>query len=821
MPPHHVPRPRLVDRCADRQVVVVEAAAGYGKSVLGAELVDSWRAVGIDVQLDHAGVPGLLLAARLQVATAQAGFTGAAAAGEVGDDPAAAVDAIVASLAGERCAFVVDDAHHAAASAAGLIEYLACRLQAGQRLVVLCRRLPDGAQRLRRAEFFHLGAGDLAVSAEEALEICCRFGLEIGAEALEALNRATGGWTAATVLAASRAARTGEAFASVIEAASGAGYAGDAVAAILEEALASLGPASISQLAQIARLPLLDREVVAAATGEEGLFERAIRAGLPLAPSRGPWFDLPGPARDHLASLAPLDRDAMRRAAQAYRRRDQLGPALELLLASGDPAEAAAVLAETPPEAAEGLELREVRAIFDQLPDDVLDAHPAALLTVAYRLRAADRYEACFALAGRAKAIAGRLDDAVLDRAADVLLLDQHMIQLDKETAEAATRRILAACGPGEELTRARALQVLGYTLGWRLNDSGQRDEQALTEAVESFRRASNLFRSLGMTSMVSRVAILWAMLIEFPRGQAAAALERLEEALPLVANRPRRWAYLMTVRALVAADAGLDELCEASVNEVLRVAQLLNDENLRAQGQWKLAILASQKGDADATLAHLREAEQHRDTWWGPASGDFLAEAADLVDRVGHVALAREYLARVQAEPKDAGHLVALAEGALEARHGDPGAAEEHLLAASRRRIDPREQWRVTLLRAYAAYRRGEDGAAAALAAQSFEEAARLGQPNAPVIRERQLTEQLLGLAAATGQPAAVALQSGSLPVAIAVLGRFELTAAGRRVELGAGQEVRLLKLVALSSGGVHAEAAIETIWPDVAGAA
>ena len=50
-----------------------------------------------------------------------------------------------------------------------------------------------------------------------------------------------------------------------------------------------------------------------------------------------------------------------------------------------------------------------------------------------------------------------------------------------------------------------------------------------------------------------------------------------------------------------------------------------------------------------------------------GPGSGDFLAEAADLLDRVGHVALAREYLDRVAAEPKDAAHLVALAAAAIE----------------------------------------------------------------------------------------------------------------------------------------------------------
>ena len=82
LPPHHVPRPRLTGRSAGYRVVVVEAAAGYGKSVLSAELVDYWRSVGIDVQLEHAGVTSPLLAARLYQAARRSGFTDAAGAAE-------------------------------------------------------------------------------------------------------------------------------------------------------------------------------------------------------------------------------------------------------------------------------------------------------------------------------------------------------------------------------------------------------------------------------------------------------------------------------------------------------------------------------------------------------------------------------------------------------------------------------------------------------------------------------------------------------------------------------------------------------------------
>jgi hypothetical protein len=58
--------------------VVVEAAAGYGKTVLGTELADMWRSVAIEVVLHEGGMPAQLFAARLRTAAAHAGFSEAA-----------------------------------------------------------------------------------------------------------------------------------------------------------------------------------------------------------------------------------------------------------------------------------------------------------------------------------------------------------------------------------------------------------------------------------------------------------------------------------------------------------------------------------------------------------------------------------------------------------------------------------------------------------------------------------------------------------------------------------------------------------------------
>jgi hypothetical protein len=126
LPPYHVPRHRLTRRCSGYNVVVVEAGGGFGKSVLGAELVADWRAVGVEVQLDHPGTDANLLVGRLRAAVLQAGFSDAAAAAvATGADATEAVDALLGALAQERCALVVDDAQHAAPDAAVLLERIA------------------------------------------------------------------------------------------------------------------------------------------------------------------------------------------------------------------------------------------------------------------------------------------------------------------------------------------------------------------------------------------------------------------------------------------------------------------------------------------------------------------------------------------------------------------------------------------------------------------------------------------------------------------------------------------------------------------------
>jgi DNA-binding SARP family transcriptional activator len=305
-------------------------------------------------------------------------------------------------------------------------------------------------------------------------------------------------------------------------------------------------------------------------------------------------------------------------------------------------------------------------------------------------------------------------------------------------------------------------------------------------------------------------------MWVELPLGRPQAALEVLDAGLVLAAEHPRRAVRIRFCRAYVLGELGREDEVEDELGEVLQTARRLGDAWMLAYVEWQRMISASLRGDAEATVHHARQAEAQGGEWWSVEGAEFLAEAADCLDRVGSAALAADCLERAKREPQKARAPIGMAECALLARHGDPELALARLAAVHGHGIAPREYWRVTLLQAYAAFRLGEGGAGA-LAAQAFEQAAALGQPRAPLLRERELTEALLALAADTGLPAAKALVAASLPIAVSVLGRFELTRGGRRVPLGAGQEARLLKLVAACGGRVHVEQAIEGLWPEV----
>jgi DNA-binding SARP family transcriptional activator len=817
LPPYHVRRPRLTEGCLDERIVVVEAAGGYGKSVFAAELADAWGAVPVWVLLEEGGVSAQLFVARVRTALERAGLSDAAAATTaVRDDPAGAMDALAGAIAGESCAIIVDDAHHAARDAALLVDRLAEQLSPQQRLVVAARSLPAGLERLRRGGALQLEAADLALLPEETIELCRRgFGLDISAEDARLLDLATGGWTAAAVLAASRAQRTAQPMSSVARAADSRI---DALDAILAEALSTLG-AERALLAQIGPLPLLDPELLAQVTGDERFFGRALEAGVPLTRGEGTWWELPDPVRDRLGQLGDPDPTVLRTAAAYYERHGRLGTALQMLLATGQTEETARLLAEADLRAIDSLDALELLSVIDRIPADVLDRFPGAMLHAARVCGAAVFLRQRSRFLARADAVVSGRTEPQLRRATDAELLIDVLNSGNPIEAEAPARGILETAAAGEEFTRARALNVLGVATYYRREEDGSLSEAILREAGDYLGQAAEIYRGLGHGLAVAGLAPHRAIWIEVGLGRPRAALAIMDEAVALAFGSPRarRLARALYYRAQVLCELGRYDDMEVDLGDVLRISTETGDPMMSAYVDWQRMLAASYQGDAAEALRHARQFETQRGDWWEVGGAHFLAEAADSLDRVGHTALAAEYLARAQANPHDAQRVIAMSECALLARQGDPELAEERLAIVHRQGIPPRERWRVALLRACAASRRG-DAAGNALAARAFEEAARLGQPQVPLLRERDVAEALLPLAVETGLPAALALESCSLPVGVSVLGGFEVTAGGRKVELGSGQGAKLLKLVAVSGGAVHSERAIEALWPEVA---
>ena len=808
-------------------MVVVEAGGGYGKTTLAAEIVDGWNAIGIEVALhDHAGTAGLFIA-RVRAAIAHAGFSEAAAAiAAAGDDPYEVLETALAALESERCAFVIDDAHHATRGAAALIDSLAQRLSGEQHLLLLARRLPPGAERLRRAECFQLHAADLALRPDEIRELCDRgFGLDVDEASVAALHAATGGWTAATVLSVARAKRTGEELTAIAHAA-GAQQGQAAVATILDEAVSALDRHDLQLLAQIARLVPTTRQIVDEVAGA-AFVERALAAGVPLAPAGEGQWDLPGPVRDFLVTLAPVDVVALGAAADSYQRGGDVAAAVELLLAIGEVDRAADLLASATPASLDSIDVLRYESLVEGFADATLDRHPAVLVHLARLYDGAALFDKRTAVLDRLDHIAARTSGDVLsgalevERITDLLRQSEYGLVEERATsflegnrnertdiAEEAAARV-------DPITEARALSALARATCRRTDATGVRDEAAMRSSNELFTQAATIYRRVGLPTVAAGTVPYQAMWIQFALGNARSALATLDEGLRTVAERPRRWAFLQSFRCEVLEELGRYEEAEDAAGQVLAVGKRLGDDELHAYAYWNRASIASHSGDAGAVVELLRLVEQHPGEWFEPTSGDFLGSAADMLDRVDEISLAWEYLERGLRDPWDGEPVIAMAEAALLARHGDPDRAARCLETVFTHRVDPRERWRVMLLQAHVAFRRGEPGAGA-LAARAFEEAARIGLDQLPITKEREVTEALLGLAVETGRPAALALEQASLPANLSVLGRFQLTRAGRPLPLAAGRGPQLLKLLVATGGRLHADAVIDALWPE-----
>jgi ATP/maltotriose-dependent transcriptional regulator MalT len=459
----YVARGRLVGRLLAGRVGLVEAGAGFGKSVLASQFR---RALGVATVYVLLGPPDrdpAVLVSSFRRALRIARLSDLLSATDVAEPVGwidRLLDALVVSEAGVLV--VLDDAHHLGGDDGGaLVMRLACGLPERHRLLIAARSLVGSLEGLWALEgAVRLDTSALAFTTEEAAELIgYRLGRPPRAHDVRLLVEATQGWATALVLAAQGYGTDG---AQVLALSSGSGL----IASWLRGILGALGPGDRRALVQLAHLPFLSPELCDLVSGSDGSFARIVAVGIPIARSESGWWELPSPVAACLVSQAPLADATVQAAADVYSRHGEVLSATRALLAAGLASQAAAALAEVPLDRVEDLGLAVIRDLVERLPELAIRSHPRVLLHLARVAEAAHQAELRAEMLANASGLLpadGRGADAALGRELDAerardLLWDERT----RKEARALAVSVIDQAGEEEVVARARALDVLG-----------------------------------------------------------------------------------------------------------------------------------------------------------------------------------------------------------------------------------------------------------------------------------------------------------------------------------------------------------------------
>ena len=808
LPRHHILRPRLTGALIAAPVGVVEAGGGYGKSALTAELGATRGIASTVVQLDERHDRGPALMGALRAVFNREGMSDAATVVSEIDDPRDALDALANLLAtgGQEHLLVFDDAHHLTGESAALLCHLAERWPESQRLLVIARHLPGALRRIRHLPgTAFLDGTDLALTAEEVGELAERRDVKLTAAESEQLLEVTGGWAAALVLVLPILARSP----AVADAIDGLQHRSRSIADLVDEHLAHLPESLRRPAAHALQLPLITTSVVEAATGVADLLTVSAAAGLPVTRSRdGAWL-VPHPVGEALVLREPLDTETAHRAAAEYLRQGEAEYAIRVLLNVGESDAAASAIEALTPSELDALGLAVLRGLVARLTPPALANHPQVLVHLARACEPVAAVRERSALLERLTLLAATTSNAALLRTVQTEQARDLVRDDEIDLAEELASRVLEHAQADEVETRVRAVDVLGRVQAWRRDPGSlKRAERLLTEAIESC-------RELGQTTWAAQVVLPLAINVHYARGDYDLAVRRIDEVLAELKERSRHRPVLLTFRGEILLNVGRYDESSASLSEALELARRLGDDRSAAYSHWESARSASQRGDVVVVVAELDAAEMHRGDWFDHCTGaEFLADAADLCDRVGRTDLASRYAERALERREESRPVVDRSLAAVAARTGDPMEAERAFTdPMTLYRLEPRDGWRISLLRAFAALRRG-DPRAGPLAARAFDEAAGSGHPELPLVRERAVAEALLELAAASGSAAASELRGRGLPAAITLLGRFALTRGGQPIAGLEGRQAQVVKVVA-TLGPSPLDVVSDALWP------
>jgi DNA-binding SARP family transcriptional activator len=359
-------------------------------------------------------------------------------------------------------------------------------------------------------------------------------------------------------------------------------------------------------------------------------------------------------------------------------------------------------------------------------------------------------------------------------------------------------------------VARARAGEALGRVLAWR----GDRHAAAL--AARHLDEAAAAYRRLGSTEWEGGIRVWAGNSVHYQWGDLSGAEGAMRAGFAVLAPDSPRRAVLLTFLAEVLLTRGrLDEM-DSTLGEAAALAAGGDDPAAISYVAWVRARASSLAGDASATVRWLVEVEHHSSDWWDMTTGPtFLADAAEILDRVGDRAGAEAYLARATARAPD-DEFVAQAAAVLAARRGDPvdGLVRLRRLAHAPW-LEKRLTWRRSLFEAYALLRARRPDAGA-LAARAFAEAAEQGGPGIASGNEPEMAAALAPLAEAEGSLVARAFLAPVGGIVVRLLGDVRVSGPDGDVALPSGAGGALVRLLALHPGGLDHDEIIDRLWPE-----
>ncbi len=795
-------------------ITVVEGQAGAGKSTLLREVITAHDGPVAQASLAGRTAGRGQLRRRLHASLRLNGLSDLTAVLEQAGDTDPVPD-LVRWLAGhdEPLLITIDDVHLADTDLAHLLAALAESLPVPHRLLLAGRRVPDTVRAaLRTITHTFIGPADLRFTTDETRCILhSDVARRLTADDLALLTDRCDGWAAAVVLADAHLQRA--------LATSGDGFSRQlsqllaqptTLPDLLRSLLDDVPARERAAVVDLAVLPMFDDELVVAA-GVGGGAAAVADLGIPLEEVRDGLWTFPNAVRGALAPASPNER-LIRQAAQRYVDTGWPSAALEVLDATGLQEDLAKLLADLPPVFTGRIDAAEHAAAVGAVPPDLLNAHPRILIHLADTYLVDGHLEDYRASIGRARMLLGGQGPDTRDlEALEVLAADcaVRLVASDDDVLIAEAETILAR-DDLPPMARGRLLAAVGRAT------AGRRTATALRTGARQLEEAAQLLQSRGAPTHAIATRVVAATVASWPLGRYDAALEQLDQVLAASGGNVRIRVSTLPYRAFILIEVGRYAEAHATLTELRHTASTvatIGNERSAAFARWGAAKLASQQGDADTTWAACHAVERSDvvvDTGHGAF---FRADAAQLLARVGRLDEAERLLADARQRDPGTTPLVTTAEFVVAAYAGDVERATAALVELdSGLAVEPRDRWRITLLHAAVLHEAGDDRAEG-LAAAAFEEAAQLGYPDLPFVREPEVARVLQPLAARSSSSARD--RGAAQGPRITVLGALTVEIDGHPIE-PTGRPAELIAFLALHGAEAPTEQVIEALWPD-----